>query len=107
MLGVERLISVNSVGSLREEIRPRDIVFADQFIDKTQRRSTFFGDGIVAHIGFAEPVCPELSEFLYETAVALGVRSHLGGTYVCMEGPAFSTKAESGCTASGAATSSA
>jgi len=95
MLGVERVISVNSVGSLREEIRPRDFVFADQFFDKTHRRSTFFGEGIAAHISFAEPVCPELSKFLYGTAVKLGIRSHLGGTHVCMEGPAFSTKAES------------
>jgi len=94
-LGVERVISVNSVGSLREEIRPRDFVFTDQFFDKTNRRSTFFGEGIAAHISFAEPVCPELSKFLYGMAVKLGIRSHLGGTQVCMEGPAFSTKAES------------
>ena len=95
MFGVERVISVNSVGSLREEIRPRDFVFADQFLDKSHRRSTFFGEGIAAHISFAEPVCPELSKFLYGTAVELGIRSHFGGTQVCIEGPAFSTKAES------------
>jgi len=95
MFGVERVISVNSVGSLREEIRPRDFVFADQFLDKTHRRNTFFGEGIAAHISFAEPVCPELSKFLYGTAVELGIRSHFGGTQVCIEGPAFSTKAES------------
>jgi 5'-methylthioadenosine phosphorylase len=95
MLGVERVISVNSVGSLREEIRPRDFVFADQFIDKTHRRSTFFDEGIVAHIALAAPVCEALSRILYDTAVSLGVRSHRSGTYVCMEGPAFSTKAES------------
>jgi 5'-methylthioadenosine phosphorylase len=95
MLGAERIISVNSVGSLREEIRPRDFVFVDQFFDKTHRRSTFFGEGIAAHISFAEPVCPELSKFLYDTAVKLGIRCHLGGTQICMEGPAFSTKAES------------
>jgi 5'-methylthioadenosine phosphorylase len=95
MLGVERLISINSVGSLREEIHPRDFVFADQFIDKTARRSSFFGEGIAAHIALAEPVCRALSKRLYAAAVALGVRAHLGGTYVCMEGPAFSTKAES------------
>jgi len=95
MLGVTRIISVNSVGSLREEIRPRDMVFADQFFDKTHRRSTFFGEGIAAHISFAQPVCPVLSKFLYDTAVRLGIRAHFGGTYVCMEGPAFSTKAES------------
>lgn len=95
MLGVERVISVSSVGSLREEILPGDFVFADQFFDKTHRRSTFFGEGVAAHISFAEPVCPQLSEFLYATAIKLGIRSRLGGTYVCMEGPAFSTKAES------------
>ncbi len=95
LLGVERLISVNSVGSLKEEIRPRDFVFADQFFDKTHRPSTFFGNGIALHIGLADPVCGALSKFLYETAVGLGIRSHLGGTYICMEGPAFSTKAES------------
>jgi 5'-methylthioadenosine phosphorylase len=95
MLGVERVISVNSVGSLRAEIRPRDFVFADQFIDKTHRRSTFFDEGIVAHIALAAPVCGTLSKVLYDTAVSLGVRSHPSGIYVCMEGPAFSTKAES------------
>jgi 5'-methylthioadenosine phosphorylase len=95
LLGVTRVISVSAVGSLREEIRPCDIVFADQFIDKTHRPSTFFGEGLVAHIAFARPVCGELSKGLYDTAVSLGVRAHLGGTYVCMEGPAFSTKAES------------
>ena len=94
-LGVKHLISVSAVGSLREEIRPRDIVFADQFIDKTYRRSTFFGGGVVAHVGLAYPVCAELSKHLYDTAVSLGVPACLGGTYVCMEGPAFSTKAES------------
>jgi 5'-methylthioadenosine phosphorylase len=94
-LGVDRVISVNSVGSLREEIRPRDFVFIDQFIDKTHRRSTFFGEGIAAHIAFAEPVCPALSTYLHATAVRLGIRSHFGGTQVCMEGPAFSTRAES------------
>ncbi|MHB8054810.1 MAG: S-methyl-5'-thioadenosine phosphorylase [Candidatus Aminicenantales bacterium] len=95
MLGIERMISVNSVGSLREDIRPRDIVFADQFIDKTKRNCTFFGEGCVAHIPFAEPVCPQLSRHCHETAARLGIRSRLGGTYVCMEGPAFSTRAES------------
>ncbi|MDD8024914.1 MAG: S-methyl-5'-thioadenosine phosphorylase [Acidobacteriota bacterium] len=95
MLGVERIISVNSVGSLRAEIKPRDIVFADQFIDKTHRLSTFFDRGIAAHVALAEPVCGVLSRHLYRTAEDLGIRSHPGGTYVCMEGPAFSTKAES------------
>jgi 5'-methylthioadenosine phosphorylase len=94
-LGVETLISVNSVGSLREEIRPRDIVMASQFYDRTRRANTFFGDGLVAHVGFAEPVCPDLAKALYDTAVGLGVPAHLGGTYICIEGPAFSTKAES------------
>jgi len=94
-LGVGRIISVNSVGSLKEEIRPRDIVLADQFYDRTRRRNTFFGDGIVAHIGFARPVCPELSRVLYEAGKGLGLRMHLGGTYICIEGPAFSTVAES------------
>jgi len=95
MLGVERVISVSSVGSLREEIRPRDFVFIDQFIDKTTRSATFFGGGIVAHISFAQPICPELSKLLHGTAVKLGIRSRFGGTHVCMDGPAFSTKAES------------
>jgi len=95
ILGVERVISVSAVGSLKEEIKPRDIVFADQFYDKTHRPSTFFGGGIAAHVSLAHPVCGPLSRFLYETAVKLGVRSHLGGTYICMEGPAFSTMAES------------
>ncbi len=94
-LGVEMLISVNSVGSLREEIRPRDIVLASQFYDRTRRPNTFFGGGLAAHIGFAEPVCPVLSKALYEAAEGLGVRARLGGTYICIEGPAFSTTAES------------
>ena len=95
MLGVGRVISVSSVGSLRAELRPRDIVFADQFYDKTHRRSTFFGEGVVAHVGLAHPVCQELSASLHAIAVSFGLRAHLGGTYICMEGPAFSTKAES------------
>ena len=94
-LGVRRIISVNSVGSLKEKIRPRDIVLPDQFYDRTRRQNTFFGDGIVAHIGFARPVCPELSRVLYEAGKGLGLRMHLGGTYICIEGPAFSTVAES------------
>lgn len=95
MLGADRIISVNSCGSLKEEIRPRDIAFSDQFYDRTRRINTFFGGGIAAHIGLAEPVCTDLAKFLYDTAVCLGVRAHLGGTYICIEGPAFSTKAES------------
>jgi 5'-methylthioadenosine phosphorylase len=94
-LGVERVISVNSVGSLREDIRPRDIVLADQFFDRTTRQSTFFGDGIVAHVGLGHPVCAELSQLLYDIARDLGIMVHWGGTYLCMEGPGFSTKAES------------
>lgn len=95
MLGVEKIISVNSVGSLKEEIRPRDIVFSDQFFDRTRRKNTFFGEGIAAHISFAQPVCPQLSRLLYDVACALGINAHLGGTYLCIEGPAFSCKAES------------
>ncbi len=96
MLGVTRIISVNSVGSLKQEIRPRDIVFSDQFYDRTRRKNTFFGEGIAVHISFAHPVCPELSRLLFETGKNLGVRVHPKGTYICIEGPAFSTKAESG-----------
>lgn len=94
-LGVRQVISVSSVGSLKEEIRPRDIVLADQFIDRTRRPNTFFGDGVVAHIGFAHPVCPELSGVLHSVGAGLGLRIHMGGAYVCIEGPAFSTVAES------------
>lgn len=94
-LGVERIISVNSVGSLREDIRPRDIVLPDQFFDRTRRPSTFFGGGIVAHVSLGQPICPDLADLLYETAVGLGMRAHRGGTYICIDGPAFSTKAES------------
>jgi 5'-methylthioadenosine phosphorylase len=94
-LGVERVISVNSVGSLREDIRPRDIVLADQFFDRTRRPNTFFGGGIVAHVSLGQPVCPELAKALYDTAVTMGLRAHSGGAYICIDGPAFSTKAES------------
>ncbi|MFO7981447.1 MAG: S-methyl-5'-thioadenosine phosphorylase [Candidatus Aminicenantes bacterium] len=95
MLGASRIISVNSVGSLKEEIKPTDIVFPDQFYDKTFRENTFFGQGLVAHIGFAEPVCPELSRVLYKTGKSLGIRVHEKGTYICIQGPHFSTIAES------------
>jgi len=95
MLGVRKVISVSSVGSLKEEVRPRDILLADQFYDRTRRPNTFFGDGIVAHIGLARPVCPALSRALYEIGTGLGLQMHLGGTYICIEGPAFSTIAES------------
>lgn len=96
-LGVERIISVSAVGSLKEAIEPGHIVIPDQFIDRTKgiRKDTFFGDGIVAHVGFADPVCHPLSETLYEAARSAGATVHKGGTYICMEGPAFSTRAES------------
>ncbi len=99
-LGVERVISISAVGSLKEEIHPLDLVVPDQLIDRTrQRANTFFGDGLVAHISFADPFCPDLSATLADTAaeaVALSpVVVHHGGTYVVMEGPAFSTRAES------------
>ena len=103
MLGVERVLSVSAVGSLREELRPRDIVLPDQYFDRTKadREHTFFGEGIVAHVSFAEPTCPELRAAVAATAdrVVAGneatVRVTEGGTYVNMAGPAFSTKAES------------
>ncbi|MGD2295552.1 MAG: S-methyl-5'-thioadenosine phosphorylase [Candidatus Aminicenantes bacterium] len=94
-LGVERIISISAVGSLKEELKPRDIVLADQFFDRTHRKSTFFGDGIAVHIGFDQPVCPELSETLYRAGKELKLPLHKGGTYICIEGPAFSTKSES------------
>lgn len=96
-LGVERIISVSAVGSLRDEIAPGHIVIPDQFYDRTKgiRNDTFFGDGIVAHAGFADPVCGDLSEILCAAARKAGATTHMGGTYVCMEGPAFSTRAES------------
>jgi 5'-methylthioadenosine phosphorylase len=95
MLGVERVITINSVGSLKEELRPRDIVLSDQFFDRTRRQNTFFGEGIAVHVSFANPVCAELSQPLYMAGTDLGLRIHLGGTYICIEGPAFSTRAES------------
>jgi 5'-methylthioadenosine phosphorylase len=95
-LGVEWLISVSAVGSMREEIAPGEVVVPDQFFDRTVARpSTFFQDGIVAHISFAEPVCAELSGILHAAAVRAGAHVHRGGTYLCIEGPQFSTKAES------------
>jgi len=95
-LGVERIISVSAVGSLREEYRPMDMALPAQFFDRTrQRASTFFGDGLVAHISFDTPVCATVVEALAGACKEVGVRCHRGGTYVCMEGPAFSTKAES------------
>ena len=98
-LGVEYLISASAVGSLKSEVKPLDMVVPDQFIDRTKHRvSTFFGEGIVAHIAFGDPVCKNLARVLTEAIASLNlpdVSSHQGGTYVCMEGPAFSTKAES------------
>ena len=95
-LGVEHIISVSAVGSLKENIHPLDVVVPDQFFDRTRQRvSTFFGNGLVAHIAFADPVCPDLAELIYQAAVENGAKAHKGGTYLCMEGPAFSTRAES------------
>ena len=95
-LGVEWVLSASAVGSLQEGYRPLDIVVPDQFIDRTRGRiSTFFGRGVVAHVGFARPLCQTLSGLAFEAAKALGVRAHRGGTYVCIEGPQFSTLAES------------
>ncbi len=95
-LGVERILSASAVGSLREEIAPLDLVIPDQFIDRTQGRTgTFFGDGVVGHIAFGDPVCGLVAQAAHDAAVAAGATVRKGGTYVCMEGPAFSTKAES------------
>ena len=95
-LGVERIVSLSAVGSLKEEHRPLDFVIPDQFFDRTRGRvSTFFGEGLVAHIAFADPVCPEVAGVVEEACRAAGVNVKCGGTYLCMEGPAFSTKAES------------
>ncbi len=95
-LGVERIVSLSAVGSLKEEHQPLAFVIPDQFFDRTRGRiSTFFGEGIVAHVSFADPVCPQLSEVVGKACDQAGVDFHKGGTYLCMEGPAFSTKAES------------
>jgi 5'-methylthioadenosine phosphorylase len=98
LCGVERIISASAVGSMREELLPMDIVFPDQFFDRTRHRaSTFFGGGIAAHVTFADPVCRDLVDTLEQAARAglSGIAIHRGGTYICMEGPAFSTRAES------------
>ena len=96
VLGVEAIISASAVGSLREELRPLDIVVPDQFIDRTfNRQGTFFGNGIVAHVGFAHPFCDPLRLLTASAAERVGATVHRGGTYVCMEGPQFSTLAES------------
>jgi 5'-methylthioadenosine phosphorylase len=95
-LGVEYILSASAVGSLKEELRPLDIVIPDQFIDRTKGRiSTFFGQGLAAHVGFAHPFCSRLSAIALESGKAAGATVHEGGTYVCMEGPQFSTLAES------------
>ncbi len=96
-LGVAWVISVSAVGSLQARYRPGDVVMIDQFLDRTKRAAehTFFGGGIVAHVAFADPICEELRRLLLASARAVGARAHDGGTYVCMEGPAFSTRSES------------
>jgi 5'-methylthioadenosine phosphorylase len=95
-LGVERIISLSAVGSLKEEHKPLDFVIPDQFFDRTRGRiSTFFGDGLVAHISFAHPICPQLADVVHRACAQSGVTAKKGGTYLCMEGPAFSTYAES------------
>ena len=98
LLGVERILSASAVGSLQEKYAPLDMVIPDQFFDRTLARakeSTFFGEGIVAHVAFAHPVCSNLGNVLAESCQAANVKAHRGGTYLCMEGPAFSTVAES------------
>ena len=98
LLGVERILSASAVGSLQEQYAPLDMVIPDQFFDRTRaraRESTFFGDGIVAHVSFAHPVCEELGDVLEDSCKVTDVKVHRRGTYLCMEGPAFSTKAES------------
>ena len=95
-LGVERILSVSAVGSLKEEHKPGEFLVVDQFVDRTRHRvDTFFGDGVVAHIAFADPICPQLSEVMAKACQNAKVVGKRGGTYLCMEGPQFSTKAES------------
>lgn len=96
MLGVERILSLSAVGSLKEEHQPLDFVIPDQFVDRTRGRiSTFFGEGLVAHISFAHPICSQLAHVAHRAANSQNITAKLGGTYLCMEGPAFSTLAES------------
>lgn len=95
-LGAEWVISVSAVGSMKEEIKPGHIVIVDQFFDRTKgRASSFYGNGVVGHVEFADPVCPDLSNVLHGAAKAAGATVHKGGTYICIEGPQFSTRAES------------
>jgi 5'-methylthioadenosine phosphorylase len=95
-LGVTRILSISAVGSLKEEHRPLEFVVPDQFVDRTSKRiSTFFGEGIVGHIAFADPVCMDVAKIAHAASQKAGVVAKLGGTYICMEGPQFSTKAES------------
>jgi len=95
-LGVERIVSLSAVGSLKEEHKPLDFVIPDQFFDRTRHRvDTFFGEGVVAHVSFADPVCPELAKVVQAACARAGITAKRGGTYLCMEGPQFSTKAES------------
>ncbi|MBE9505111.1 MAG: S-methyl-5'-thioadenosine phosphorylase [Proteobacteria bacterium] len=95
-LGVERIISVSAVGSMKEAIVPGHIVIPDQFIDRTKGRiSTFFGEGLVGHVAFADPVCEDLNKVIHNAGKAVGATTHFGGTYICIEGPQFSTRAES------------
>ncbi|MBK8257342.1 MAG: S-methyl-5'-thioadenosine phosphorylase [Polyangiaceae bacterium] len=95
-LGATHVLSVSAVGSMKEEIAPGDLVVVDQFIDLTKRRvSTFFDDGIVGHVAFSDPVCPIMASAVYDAACASGAKAHMGGTYVCIEGPQFSTRGES------------
>jgi 5'-methylthioadenosine phosphorylase len=96
LLGVERIVSLSAVGSMREHLAPKDIVVIDQFIDRTRHRpDTFFGDGLVAHVSFADPVCPQLGALFVAAGRDAGANVQEGGTYLCMEGPQFSTRAES------------
>jgi 5'-methylthioadenosine phosphorylase len=96
LIGVERILSASAVGSMREVIRPRDVVVADQFIDRTAGRArTFFGDGVAVHVSLADPFCAEVRAALLQAALAQGVQAHGSGTYLCVDGPAFSTRAES------------
>lgn len=95
-LGAEWILSASAVGSMREDVKPRDILIPDQFFDRTSARpSTFFGDGLVVHVAFADPTCPALGDLLYRAAREEGATVHRGGTYLCIEGPQFSTRAES------------